>query len=140
MINPEIINERLEEINGNIRLLEELKSIPKSKFCKDPRIFKLAERCLQISIQAIIDISHHIIIGNNLARPKDNKEAIQIIARHKIINQKFAKAIMPMIGLRNILVHEYLKVDPKLIYGHLQHLKDFRQFQKYILAYLKKVK
>jgi len=138
MVNPEIINERLKEIEENLRILEELKTVPKDKFCDDPRIFKLAERCLQINIQAMLDISHHLIAGNSWTRPKDNYETIQIIARYKIIPQEFADLIRPMIGLRNILVHEYAKIDPAAIYQHLQHLQDFRRFQKYILAELSK--
>ena len=42
----------------------------------------------------------------------------------------------PMVGLRNILVHEYIKIDPKQIYQHLQNLDDFRTFQKHIVKLL----
>lgn len=136
MINPEIINTRLEEIEENLKLLEELKSIPKNKFCSDPRLFKLAERCLEINIQALLDIAHHIIAGNSWPRPKDNNETISIIANHEVIPKDFAEKILPMAGLRNILVHEYIKIDPAIIYEHIQNLEDFRQFQEHIITYL----
>jgi uncharacterized protein YutE (UPF0331/DUF86 family) len=140
MVNPEIINERLREIEENLILLDELKSTPFDKFRNDPKIFKLSLHCLQISIQCLLDICHHIIVDNNWPRPKDNREAIEIIARYKIIPQKFAKTLLPMAGLRNILVHEYIKINPSIIYKHLKRLRDFRQFQKYILAYLSRIK
>jgi uncharacterized protein YutE (UPF0331/DUF86 family) len=76
MTNPEIINERLREIEENIALLKELRLIPSKKFCVDPKIYKLAERCLQIAIQSLLDICHRIIVENNWPRPKENKEAI----------------------------------------------------------------
>lgn len=137
MVNPETINERLNEIKENLVLLEKLKSIPFDEFRDDPKNIKSAERCLQISIQCILDICHHIIVDNNLTRPRDNKHALEIIASRKIIPCDFATRIEPMIGLRNILVHEYIKIDPKQIYQHLQDLDDFRAFQKHIIAYLK---
>lgn len=136
MVNPEIINERLREMEENLILLEELKSTPADKFRDDPRIFKLAERCLEVSIQALLDICHHIIADNRWPKPKDNQEAIEILARHKIIPPDFARAILPMAGLRNLLVHEYAKIDPALIYQHCQNLADFRTFQKYIVKFL----
>ena len=136
MLNPEIINERLGEIEENLKILEELKSIPKNKFCDDPKTFKLAERCLEISIQALLDISHHIIAANEWPRPRDNQEAIEIIAAHGVIPEEFAKKISPMAGLRNILVHEYIKVNSAIIYHHIQHLEDFYQFEKHIVTYL----
>lgn len=137
MINPDVIKERLLEIDENLKILEELQNIDKEKFKGDPKIFKLAEHCLQISIQALLDICHYIIANNNWPRPKDNQEAIEIIARNNIIPADFARRILPMAGLRNILIHEYLKVDLERIYSHLQKLQDFREFQKHILVYLK---
>jgi len=137
MVNPSTVNERLNKMRENILLLEDLKSASADKFCNDPKIFKLAEHCLQVSIQCLLDICHHIIVDNDWPRPRDNKEALQIIASKKIIPEDFAKKIEPMIGLRNILVHEYLKIDPQKIYEHLQNLDDSREFQKYIVTYLK---
>lgn len=137
MTNPDILKARLQEIDKNLEILVKLKTINEEKFATNPEIFKLAERCLETSIQAILDICHHIIADNNLTRPRDNKHALEIIAAKKIIPLSFAKRIEPMVGLRNILVHEYIEIDPKQIYQHLQNLDDFRAFQKHILAYLK---
>lgn len=138
MVNPEIINERLRGMEENLILLEELKATPADKFRDDPKIFKLAERCLEVSIQALLDICHHIIADNRWPKPKDNQEAIEILGRHKIIPPDFARTILPMAGLRNLLVHEYTKIDPALIYKHCQNLADFRAFQKYIVKFLNK--
>jgi len=139
MVNKEIINERLREIEENLKILEELKAIDENKFCSDPKIFKLAERCLELSIQALLDICHHIISANDWPRPESNYQAIEIIAEGKVIPQEFAKKIAPMAGLRNILIHEYIKVDPAIIYQHIQNLGDFYQFEKHIVKYLSKI-
>lgn len=137
MVNPELINERLEEIQTNIDLLEEFKKIPFNKFNEDPKTIKATEHCLQISIQCILDICHHIVVDNNWPRCDDNKEMILMLGQKAIFPIDFANCIIPMVGFRNILVHEYLKIDTKLLYSHFQHLQDFREFQKYIVAYLK---
>jgi len=140
MINPAIIKVRLQEIDKNLEILVRLKKINEKKFITNPEIFKLAERCLETNIQAILDICHHIIADNNLTRPRDNKHALEIIANQKIIPSVFAKRIEPMVGLRNILVHEYIEIDPKQIYQHIQNLDDFRAFQKHIIKYLEESK
>src|SRR3989338_1950142 len=129
MVNPEIINERLREMEENLILLEELKSTPAGKFRDDPKIFKLAERCLEVSIQALLDICHHIIADNRWPKPKDNQEAIEIFARHKIIPPHFARTILPMAGLRNLLVHEYAKIDPAVILNTVRILPIFVLFK-----------
>lgn len=137
MVNPELINERLREMQANILLLEEFKMIPFDKFNADPKTIKATEHCLQLSIQCILDIGHHITVDNDWPRPNDNKEMILMLGQKEIFPIDFANRIIPMVGFRNILVHEYLKIDTKQLYSHLQHLQDFREFQKYIIAYLK---
>ena len=139
MINPEIINERLREMDENITLLEELKSTPFNKFQNDHKTFKLAMYCLQISIQCLLDICHHIIVDNNWPRPKNNTEAIIILGEKGVIPIEFANNIVGMANLRNILVHGYLKIDKALLYGNIKNLGDFRTFQKHILKYLSSI-
>jgi uncharacterized protein YutE (UPF0331/DUF86 family) len=109
MTNPEIIKERLKEIDENLRILSDLSKMPLATFTSDVKAIKIAERCLEISIQCILDICHHIIAENNWPRPKDNQEAIKIIGQKGVIPLSFARKISPMAGLRNILVHEYIK-------------------------------
>ena len=138
MINPDVIRERLQEIDENLKILVELKGLNKEKFKSDPKIFKLAEHCLQISIQALLDICHYIIASNNWRIPRDNREAIGIIATNSIIPQELAKRILPLAGLRNLLIHEYLEINLDKIYQHLQKLDDFRTFQKHIIKFLQK--
>jgi uncharacterized protein YutE (UPF0331/DUF86 family) len=42
-----------------------------------------------------------------------------------------------MVGLRNILVHEYGKIDRKKVYGVLTHnLEDLEEFKKQIMRFL----
>lgn len=139
MINHEIINERLREMDENITLLEELKSTPFNKFQSDPKIFKLAMYCLQISIQCLLDICHHIIVENNWPRPKNSAEAIITLGEKEVIPIEFANSIVGMAKLRNILVHGYLRIDRALLYGNIKKLGDFRTFQKHILSYISSV-
>jgi len=139
MVNPVTVNERLREIDENLILLKEFRTISFNKFNADKKICKCVERCLEISIQSILDICHHIIVDNNWPKPKDNKEALLTVARKGVIPLGFAERILPMIGLRNLLVHEYLKINSEKLYQHLQKIDDFRTFQKYIIKFLEKV-
>lgn len=138
MLNKEAIKERLKEIKENLILLDEIKKVPQKDFMGDIKLFKACERCLQISIQCLLDIAHYIIAQHKWDRASDNKEAIRSMAQHSVIPDDFAKKIMPMAGLRNLLVHEYIKIDPELIHKNLQNLEDFREFSRYILKYINK--
>jgi uncharacterized protein YutE (UPF0331/DUF86 family) len=42
-----------------------------------------------------------------------------------------------MAGLRNILVHDYLEVDPRELRKHLRRLNDFERYSRYVVEYLR---
>jgi uncharacterized protein YutE (UPF0331/DUF86 family) len=138
MIKSEPIKERLKLIDETIPILKDLKATPLDKFKDDKKLQMLAERCLELSIQSLLDIAHYIIAQNNWDRSSENKEAILTLGIKGIIPKDFSKRIESMAGLRNLLAHEYLKIDPLKIYKHIQHLEDFREFSRYILEYIKK--
>lgn len=89
----------------------------------------LAERNLQIAIEACFDIGKIIISQKMLRDPKDNKDIFVILAEAGIIGLRSLEFLTPMAGTRNILVHGYDKVDDSLVYGILKrHLDDFDIF------------
>jgi len=89
MINANVIKSRLQEIHENTQILEELKIFSIEEFSQDPKKYKLAERCLQLSIECILDICHYLISQNNWERPIDNTDALFRLAQHKVRPEKF---------------------------------------------------
>lgn len=112
---------RLRQIAGELKsFLDYEKSLDK----KD-----IAERGIQVSIEASLDIGKIIISRKGLPEPKDNKGIFVVLAEAGFISDKSLDFLVPMAGTRNILVHGYDKVDDTLIYGILKnHIDDFDRF------------
>jgi len=133
--------EKLEGFREYLGYLSQLRkeSGNKKAFASDFHLFGNTERYLQLSVQVIIDIVHLLIIDLNLKRPEDNYEAISMLYGKKIISERLADKLTKMVGLWNILVHEYGKIDRTRIYQILTtQLEDLEEFQKQIISYLKK--
>ena len=93
----------------------------------------VAERNLQVAIEACLDIGKIIISNEGLDEPKDNKGIFPVLAKAGIIESKTLVFLIPMAGTRNILVHGYDKIDDSLVYGILKrHIDDFMVFLKEI--------
>lgn len=76
-----------------------------------------------------IDIAIHIVVDNNIGNPETFWEAFDILNKEKYLSDDEAKTYRNMVGLRNILSHEYLKIDKKIIYDVLQNkLIDIKKF------------
>lgn len=128
---------KLESFREYLKYLKKIKTEADSqkKFISDFHLFGSTERYLQLSIQIIIDIGHLIIIDQGLKRPEDNYEMISLLYSQKIISKKSADNITSMIGLRNLLVHEYGHIDRKIIYKVLKdNIKDLEKFYSEIVG------
>ncbi len=44
-MNHRVVHKRLREIEENLAILEEFRELSIEQFAKDPKIYKLAERC-----------------------------------------------------------------------------------------------
>lgn len=137
------ILEKLDRLNEYLGYLKTLKKEAKNEkvFLSDFHIFGNTERYLQLSIQIILDVCHLIIIDLGLQKPGDNYGVVSVLFEKELISGALADKLTKMIGLRNILVHEYGRIDRKKIYDILQNqISDIEEFKKQILGFLRKSK
>ncbi|HWB70833.1 MAG TPA: HepT-like ribonuclease domain-containing protein [Egibacteraceae bacterium] len=70
------------------------------------------ERHLQLANQSAIDIAMHVLAEDSAETPEDYGAAFTLLARHGVLDDNLANRLSLAAGLRNILVHGYLDVDP----------------------------
>jgi len=87
---------------------------------------------LQRACEQAIDLANYVIKTKKLGLPKESKESFRILAKEKIIPENLSTNLEKMVGFRNVLVHEYQKLDLQLmidvIEHHLEELIDFTNF------------
>lgn len=129
---------KLEKLDEYLRYLSEIQEVNKKRFVEDYHFHGLAERYLQLSIEAIIDIGKLLIISEKLRRPEDNQDIFNALRENKIISKSLAQDMAGIAGFRNILVHEYEKIDREIVYEKLlKNLGQFKDFKKEVLRFLK---
>jgi len=84
---------------------------------------------LQRSCELCIDIANHLIKTRKLGLPRDSRESFVLLQRAGLIDGRMAANLQAMVGLRNVLVHDYINLDMNIIIdvveNHLQELLDF---------------
>ena len=139
IIDKERIEERLSKLKEYVLILKSYQQYSFEKFKKDVTLRGAVERYFQLAIECIIDIGEIIISNLGLRKPDDSRDVVDILGENKIIPDKFAYYFGPVTGFRNALVHDYLDIDYKQVYKHLQNdLGDFDKFAKYIAKFLMK--
>jgi uncharacterized protein YutE (UPF0331/DUF86 family) len=97
------------------------------------------ERPLQVSVEAVIDICALLVTGLRLGLPADEDDLFEKLAGRDVISRPAADVLCRMKGMRNILVHEYRRVDNALVFetGE-QRLEDFDAFAREVVAFLRR--
>lgn len=131
-----IIDELLEELERNVRLLEPMRELTEDEFVADPHQYLFAERCFQLAIQCLLDVSLYIASQKGWQKPPTAADAVALLGRQGVLDQDFAATIVGMANFRNILVHAYLKIDRRKVYSFLDDLEDFREFTRQVLRFI----
>ncbi len=126
----------LDEYLKNLKILQkEIKS--EKQFLNDFHYYGLTERYLQLASQCLIDVLDLIIIEQKIKKPDNRKEVISLLYNQKIISEELASRLEGISGFRNILVHEYGKINRKMVYKNLnKNISDFEKFKKEILNWI----
>jgi len=129
--------QRLDEYLSYLkRLKEEIKS--EMEFLDDFHFHGLVERYLQLSCQVVIDTLNLLIIEKDLAKPESGQEIVSFLFKKSIISQDLFSRLEGVVGFRNILVHEYGRINHKRVYQYLmEKLEDFEVFKKEILRLIR---
>ena len=133
MVDRYVVHARIEKIRGYVALLRKIRGLADERhFVSDPLIYGNAERYLQLAIQAVLDVSHHIVADRNLGLPSDSKALFALLAKQKILSAPLSRKLVSMAGFRNVLVHEYMEIDRHRVYQVLRD--DLGNFDKFVKA------
>jgi uncharacterized protein YutE (UPF0331/DUF86 family) len=103
----------------------------------DIREERFAEHTLQIAIQAAQDVASHIVSNERLGEPRTNRDLFALLAQHGWLSTELGETLFRIIGFRNILVHGYQAVDPRIVKDVVEnHLEDLIAFVQAIRSQL----
>ena len=129
MVNIEVIKRRLNQLSISLNKIERYEKVSFEEFLQDDIIQDVVEYNLFIVINMMVDIATHIVVDNNLGNPETLAEAFNILNKKKYLSDDETKIYRNMVGLRNILSHEYLKINKEIIFDILKNnLVDIKKF------------
>jgi uncharacterized protein YutE (UPF0331/DUF86 family)/predicted nucleotidyltransferase len=109
----------MERIDRQVEQVAELvKELEKEKSHKG------TERLVQLIIQALLDLGLMIITVLGGRRPKGYSEVGELLSDLGVLDEKDAKLLRAMSGMRNILVHAYANIRRDIVTDSASKLKD----------------
>lgn len=139
VLDQNTLSKLLEFLHELIEELEE-KEIDLKLLTDRDQMYTIEHR-LQLAIESTLNIAEHIISGLGLGIAETGREVFLKLGEKGIIGKQLAKTLGDAVGLRNILVHNYLEVDlNEVVKSATVGLDDLREFVKQINSFLEKQK
>lgn len=133
-----MLEERLKNLDFNIAELRKMADgYDEALYMGDTQKQWALRYGLFESIQIVIDIACHITAEHNIGNAKTYRECIDALQGSGILDNELAVNLKSMIGFRNILIHEYVRIDQSRLPEFFNHLDDFKAFAKAIEKFIK---
>jgi uncharacterized protein YutE (UPF0331/DUF86 family)/predicted nucleotidyltransferase len=128
-IDKELLERHMKQLREAVAILRGLGETKREEFTADFRVYGLAERYLQLAIEACLHICGMLVASLGLRRPEGYHELLSIVAAQKIIPQALAYRLEVLTNLRDSLLHDPSTLTHDLLYDHIQQrLDDLKLF------------
>jgi uncharacterized protein YutE (UPF0331/DUF86 family) len=136
-VDRAVVESKLRFLKEYLCDLADYESMPLTEYRKSKKDQRFVERTLHLACESCIDIAGHIVSRAGLREPRDNKDLFIILFENRILSESVCNAMVGMSKFRNIVVHDYTRIDPEIVVGILRkNLADFKRFAREILNFL----
>ncbi|ANS77938.1 hypothetical protein SGUI_0542 [Serinicoccus hydrothermalis] len=111
-LDADVVLARLAHLDELMRILTDM---GRPTLAGDPVARLATERILSQSVEIVVDICSHVMATQSGRAPATYREAVEGAASVGVIPPETAADLGRAVGMRNILVHEYLAVDVTLV-------------------------
>lgn len=137
MVNRDVVLSRIDKLNEYMEFLKSVKDYSKEEYVNTPMVFGSTERFLHLAIECVLDIGNHIISDLRFRKPENNRDIFEILYENKLLPLELKENLCKMAQFRNILVHDYMKLDRGIVYGIvINNLKDLEEFVVNVSDYI----
>jgi uncharacterized protein YutE (UPF0331/DUF86 family) len=120
VVDADVLRLRIEALLEYLARADHFKEVGRERFVADSDTHHLAERYLQLALEAALDIAHHIIVDRGFVAPASYREAFAILSKHGVLAAALALRLQWWTGFRDTLVHGYLSIDHGLVWDAIQ--------------------
>jgi uncharacterized protein YutE (UPF0331/DUF86 family) len=124
------VHRRLEFILDYLNEIKPLASISLDEFLHNRYLLRAAERLLEITIQAAIDINNHLLKELSQTSKQSNADVFLKLSRLGVITPELAQLLSESGKFRNRLAHRYDDVDPEIVFSVINEVLE--QYPLYV--------
>jgi uncharacterized protein YutE (UPF0331/DUF86 family) len=137
MVDKALILAKASTVKRYRRRVADKSKVDLQTFKSDQDLQEIVLFNLQMAIQNCIDIAAHIISEEGYGIPGSSNEMFYLLEENGLVDTALTDRMVQAVGLRNLIVHEYGRIDIGQIYHVARH--DIGDLDDFIKAILEKI-
>lgn len=136
MLDRDLLLTKASSVKRHLRRVEEKINTDLKTFINDIDRQESILFNLQMAIQNCIDMAAHIISEEGFGVPGSTNEMFYLLEENRYLDAELTERMVKAVGFRNLVVHEYSKIDLKQIFKIAQ--KDIGGLNEFLRSVFKK--
>lgn len=113
--------------------IREKRNVPLEAFLKDLDRQESVLFNLQMAVQSCIDMAAHLVSEQRMGLAGSTNELFYLLEERGVIDPEMTERMVRAVGFRNVLVHEYGKIDLEIVFrAALENLDDLMLFSQIV--------
>jgi uncharacterized protein YutE (UPF0331/DUF86 family) len=137
LVDTDLILAKAGSVKRHLNRVFEKRNTDLGTFLKNIDIQESVLFNIQMAIQNCIDIAAHIISDEGFGIPGSTNEMFYLLEENGYLNNEITEKMVKAVGLRNLVVHEYSKIDLERIFEVTQ--KDITDLNEFLKSIFKKL-
>ena len=137
MVDTDLVLAKAGSVKRHLNRIFEKRDITLGTFLKDIDIQESILFNIQMAVQNCIDIAAHIISDEGFGVPGSTNEMFYLLEENGYLDNEITENMVKAVGLRNLVVHEYSKIDLERIFEVAQ--KDITDLNEYLRSIFNKL-
>jgi len=138
VFKKEMILERLTRLEETLGVLRKHQGVHWDNYEKNIELQWIVERGFILAAEMVFDIGAHILASEFSIYPDEYEEIVKKLGEKGVLSHDLTDKMKGFAGFRNILVHEYIKIDNRITYQALKEdVSLLQEFLKHIATWIK---
>ena len=137
MVDHDLVLAKVGSIRRHLRRISEKRTDDLDTFLSDFDQQDIISFNLHLAIENCTDLAAHIISEEGLGVPGSASEMFYLLEENGYLSQQLTEKMIKAVGLRNLIVHEYAKIDLKRLFDIVG--KDTKDVNDFIVSIFNKL-
>lgn len=131
------VRAKLRRIRELLDQLDELGPVDVARLNAEPVTALAVERILTLLVDLAFASNGHVVVARLGRAPDSYAQSFDLAAEVGMIDDALAAALRPSVGLRNVLVHNYLDIDRERVAAAVPlALEQYGAYVRQVAAFL----